>query len=122
MFAQYVVYSSYMSSREQLIVQVGTTSDGKVIVAGVFRFFATHGIPLEVLMSLLSDKNVMPCWISLYREARQAGIQHSRILSRLDTAIQDAYGVEVRDEVIRVLSLLYARRHVCLDITVEWRR
>ncbi len=86
---------------------VGHTIEGKPVVSGVYRVFETHGLPLEVLLQGLQDKGVVPCWMSLYREASAAGVPHERILSKLDQAVSDSYGKDFRDNVIRSLQRLH---------------
>lgn len=86
---------------------VGRTVEGKPVVAGVYRVFETLGLPLEVVLQVVHDKDMVPCWMSLYREAKAAGMQHDRILSKLDPAISDSYGVVFRDFVIRALQKLH---------------
>jgi hypothetical protein len=100
---------------KSLIRQVGITTEGKPVVAQVYREYETSGVPLEVLLSILNDRGMVVCWISLYREARLGGMKHSRILSMLDTAVSDSYGGLVRDEVLRVLRLLHDKQHPCLS-------
>lgn len=109
-----------MAKPKTLIRQVGETPDGKPVVDQVYREYETSGVPLEIILSILADRGAVVCWISLYREARRAGMQHSRILSKLDEAVSDGYGGVVRDEVLRVLKLLHERQDPCLDITVPW--
>ncbi len=86
---------------------VGRTVDGKTVVSGVYRFFETFGLPLEVVFQVLQEKELVPCWISFHREAMQAGMQHDRILSKLDPVLSDTYGPEFRDQVLHGLGRLH---------------
>lgn len=88
---------------------LGHTTDGKVVVAGVYSFYETYGLPLEVVFQVLQDRNSIPCWISFHREAVSAGMQHERILSMLDPAISDSYGPAFRDQVLTGLRRLHHR-------------
>lgn len=88
---------------------VGRTNDGKTVLAGVYRFFETEGLPLDTLFEVLQGKNAIPCWVSLYREAIAAGMKHDRILARLDPAISDVFGAKFRDRVISRLRTLYGK-------------
>jgi hypothetical protein len=90
-----------------LIRQVGATTDGKPVVAGVFSECETTGLPLDVLLELMRDRGYVPDWPALYQEARAAGMKHERVLSRLGEAIGDTYGVEMRDVVLSRLGRLY---------------
>lgn len=83
--------------------QVGVTVDGKPVVSGIFKMFETHGIPLDVLIGIVSDRGFVPCWRSFYKDARAAGMKHDRILSKLSEALSDAHGAVYRDEVLKRL-------------------
>ena len=91
-----------------MLEQVGETTDGKAVYAGVYKTFETYGIPLDTLLQTLRDRNGIPCWISFYREAQDAGMKHERILSKLDEALSDVYGAAFRDHVIEVLNRVFA--------------
>jgi alanyl-tRNA synthetase len=92
-----------------VLTRVGQTAEGKTVYARVYKFFETHGMPLDTLLGILREKNVIPCWVSFHREARAAGMKHERILSKLDEALSDVYGPEFRDHVIEMLRLLEER-------------
>ena len=91
-------------SQKNYLNQVGVTTDGKAVVAGVYEFYETHGLPLDVLFDSLDQKNQIPCWISFYKSASLAGMKHERILSKLEEAISDVYGKEFTDAVIKKLD------------------
>lgn len=86
---------------------VGTTVDGRSVVAGVYRVVETHGTPLEDVLDRIRSFGHLPCWLSYYREAIAAGMKHDRILARLDPAIVDSFGVEMRDHVIATLERIH---------------
>lgn len=100
--------------------QIGVTEGGTPILAGVYREYETSGLPLDVLLPMLSDIPAIPCWISLYREAKQNGMAHKRILSMLQYPIIDAYGSAVKDRVFSTLDRLFESNNPCLDISSEW--
>ena len=90
--------------------------------AGVYRMYETEGVPLDVLIPMLAEEfNAIPCWISLYRDARRNGMAHKRILSMLQYPIVDAYGEGFKSQVFKVLENLHEIKHPCLDISVEWK-
>lgn len=89
------------------IYQVGETTDGKKLVDGVWAMYETHGLPLDVIFDVLIKKESIPDWIALYKQMRQSGMQHSRILSKLDEAVSDSYGKEFRDVVISTLDQIF---------------
>ena len=71
---------------------------------GLFLFYDTFGVPFEVIFDECRAAQVMPSWRHLYRDARQAGWSHQRILARLWESLGDVYGGEFRDIVIRRLQ------------------
>jgi hypothetical protein len=89
--------------------EVGLTTDGRLVVAGVFRFCETYGVPLDVVLDLLRQQRIVPCWMSYFREARLAGMATDRILARIDPAVCDVHGARHRDHVMQMLGALLAR-------------
>ena len=87
---------------------VGRTEDGRPVVGGVYRFYETYGLPLEVVFETLHEKGLVPCWIRFHRECVNAGMKHERILFKLDPALSDVYGSEFRDRVLQGLDRLLA--------------
>jgi hypothetical protein len=89
------------------VIQTGTTSDGKPVYAGVYKFYETYGLPLDVILTTFQQKGWVPDWIDLYIDAIKAGMEHDRIISKLDEAISDSYGKQWSDEVILRLTNLF---------------
>lgn len=89
-----------------ILKPVGKTTDDKIVVAGVYEFYETYGLPLDSLFDSLNQKNQIPCWISFYKEAKFAGMKHERILSKLEESISDVYGKEFSDIVLSKLNTL----------------
>lgn len=84
--------------------QLGVTVDGKPVVGGLFRAYATHGIPLDVMLFGLRERGALPCWQTFYREAVDSGIQPQRVLVMLDLAIVDVFGEDMRRVVLARLG------------------
>jgi hypothetical protein len=76
---------------KNLITIVGETSDGKQVVDGIWKTFETHGIPLDNIFDLCIHKGWMPDWTMLYEQMRNSGMEHGRILSKLEEAINDSF-------------------------------
>jgi hypothetical protein len=85
----------------------GYTTDGKPVYGGVYKFFESHGVPLDVLFSLFIERGWVPDWIDLYKTARAGKMKHERILSKLEEAICDAYGKAFCDVVISKLDQIF---------------
>lgn len=88
---------------------IGQTTDGKAVLAGVYKTFETHGLPLDILLDVLLQKDAIPCWMSFYREASAAGMKHERILSKLEGPLSDVYGGEFQKVVFAKLELLHEK-------------
>ncbi len=86
--------------------QTGITFDGKPVLSGVFQFHETHGLPLNIILSIFQEKNWMPDWIDFYNSATKAGMKHKRILSKLSEAIVDSFGKEWEKAIISRLETL----------------
>jgi hypothetical protein len=95
-----------------VIFAIGATTDNKVLVAGVWKFYETYGLPLDVILSLCIEKNWMPCWMTLYRDMLSAGMQHQRILSKLEEAISDSFGKAFCDVVISRLNNIFTPQEI----------
>lgn len=91
-------------------IQVGVTNDGKPVMSGVFFFYETHGIPLEIIFMSFIDKNLIPSWIDLYKDMRLSGLTHNRIITILQDSISDAYGQEWSTNVILQLNEIFDRK------------
>jgi hypothetical protein len=92
-----------------MLTVVGETTDGKIVLANVYRFFETHGMPLDILLGMLLTKNAIPCWVSFYKEALAAGMKHERVLSKLDEALSDVFDPSFRDVVVERLRILHTK-------------
>lgn len=58
---------------------VGKTTDGKLVLANVYKYYSSIGLPLDTLFDNLSQKGYMPSWIHFVREAIAAGMKKSRV-------------------------------------------
>jgi hypothetical protein len=78
----------------------GKTPDGKTVVRGVYRFYETTGLPLDVIFDCLRSNAMLPDWSAFVLEAVEAGMQPERAISMLEPAIADTYGPGVRNVVV----------------------
>lgn len=83
---------------------VGKTESGTLVLSGVFKVYETLGIPLDAIFDCLKERNAIPDWLCFYVEAVGAGMKHDRILSKLEPAISDSYGIEMAKKVLEVLE------------------
>lgn len=89
---------------------VGESTDGIVIVKGVYPLVDTHGIPLEVVLDYLKSHGMMPDWLDYYEASVEAGTKPERAIVRLSTAVGDVYGPTFRVEWESRLREVIARR------------
>lgn len=71
---------------------IGITKDGTTVVSGVFRLFDTCGLPLDIILDLCQENDLMPSWIHFYDDAIKQGWVDKTIFNRLETNISDTYG------------------------------
>lgn len=69
---------SRVSKRPQL-ERVGTTTDGRPVVAGLFRYYDERGLPLDVVLGGCLERGIQPGWLEFYVEAETA---HPRFFRR----------------------------------------
>jgi len=82
---------------------VGRTVDGKLVVAGIYRLYETHGIPFAVLFEALDQNKAIPSWVHYLREAQAAGVKLDRAIGKIEDALSDVWGREFREVVTRQL-------------------
>ena len=74
--------------------------------AEVWRWHATHGVPLEISLPMLADRGLVPTWDTLLDYAHKDGANEKTLIRRLQSAAQDAYGKDVGRVISERLSLL----------------
>lgn len=82
----------------------GKTTDGKFVVQGVYRLHETSGIPLDIILEAIRERGMMPDWEGFIAEAVAAGMSEHRALSKLEPAISDSFGAEMRQIVVARLG------------------
>lgn len=76
----------------------GKTSDGKIVVGGWFYYLTTHGVPLDIIISKIEDKNGIPDWLDFYFIAIREGWHPDRTIGRLRNVIADVYGPDFAEK------------------------
>lgn len=77
--------------------------------ADVWALSATIGLPLEMSLSLLCDKDCVPSWDRLLEAAQKDGTNMSRLLRRLHEMVGDAYPPDAAAVIRERLGLLAER-------------
>lgn len=92
-------------------IQTGTTTDGKPVMSGIYRFYETYGLPLDIIFDVFVKKDWVPSWIDLYKDCQLAGMSYNRILSKIGEAISDSlFGKEYSDIVISKLDTIFKNK------------
>ncbi len=86
---------------------VGKTAEGKEVVAGLYKIHADEGIPLDMVFNYCLENNIVPDWISLYKDARSQGMKHDRIISKLEESIIESFGSKWAETVISTLNKVF---------------
>lgn len=89
-----------------MVNQSGITTDGKIVVSGIYRFHETRGLPLEVILAKLHENNIVIDWESFLRESLDAGMKKERALSKLRYAMADTFAPHYIDAVMSRLSAI----------------
>ncbi len=83
-----------------MITQIGMTTDDKCVMSGVYRFAETYGLPLDMIFTIMQERNQMPSWVSFYKEAKSAGMKHRRIIAKLSEPMREVFGADFTTHVL----------------------
>jgi hypothetical protein len=86
---------------------IATTVDGKRVMSGIWFLKATEGLPLGMVFMMLRDRDMIPCWLSLYEEMKKAGMKHERIIGAIGEGLADFGFRTEKPIVIGVLERVY---------------
>ena len=65
----------------------------------------THGLPLEVILSIFEQRGLVPDWLGFIESAKKAGWNPKGTRAKLQTAVLDMYGSEYLQEWQKRLDL-----------------
>lgn len=74
--------------------QTSITTDGKPLIGDVFKMSGTYGLPLELTLDYLKERDMVVDWVDYIRAALADGHNLSTIKSRILPAVGDVYGGE----------------------------
>lgn len=86
------------------LVEVGRTEDNVRVVKNTFKIFDAHGLPLDIMLDLMKENNMIPDWIDFYNEASASGWKDKTIRNRIHTAVNNSYGKEQADKTLNRLD------------------
>jgi hypothetical protein len=75
---------------------VGKTEDGRVVVRGLFEFYDTYGVPLDMAVNQVNRAGFVPDWVCLYERCLRAGWKPSSTWEKLSSLVGDVFGPEYR--------------------------
>ena len=55
--------------------RVGTTTDNRIVVDGVFRLMDTVGLPLDIIVQELKGRNLVPAWDEFILDAKKSRME-----------------------------------------------
>ena len=70
----------------------------------MYKFYSTHGLPLDIILDVLLSKGYLVCWLSLYRDGVKAGIKPKKWLRIIETLLLDiGFG---RNKVVHIIETI----------------
>ena len=77
-----------MAKETNDMVITGQTPEGK-LVYDIFKMVDTHGLPLEIVLDVLTEHNALPDWVAFYEGCFKQGMKPDRILLRIEIGMVD---------------------------------
>ena len=96
-FLNLVLIQELIGKFQELSGIKGKTLDGKYLVLDgemAFELVATHGVPLEIVLTDFEENGFIICWISFYKKAKLEGWNSKTILSKIFVAHEDVFGYD----------------------------
>jgi hypothetical protein len=90
-------------TRKKSLLYFSGTSNGKPVVAGIYKFFETTGLPLDTIFFLIKQKDMVIDWTELYDSI--INMPHKRKIAKIEEAISDVYGNDYCKHIIDILNL-----------------
>jgi len=97
--------TTLLKGNDIMIRQVGVTPEGVRVVANTFKMFDAYGLPLDIMLDLMKDNNMIPDWIDFCNEAMISGWKNKTIIDRVKDAVETVYGTDFTKEVLSRLKL-----------------
>jgi hypothetical protein len=95
-----------MSKKKKIELNIaGKTNDGKIVVSGVFPIYSSIGLPLQDILEILHQSNMVPDWQDFYDQAIEEGWKSDRTILKIQEAVGDIFGPAYGSEVEKRLNL-----------------
>ena len=88
---------------KQLFSIVGRTLENNPVIAGIFRFKESYGMPLDVIFDNLQGRSMVPSWFHLLKEAKRAGVNQEKFMTELKYSIISIYGMKYWKKVLKFI-------------------
>lgn len=88
----------------------GKTTDGRLVVTGLFLFVGTLGLPLADVLLAFEEDNYVVDWIDFYEDALMDGYKSKTALNKIDEGIVDVFGKDYRDTLLAILNYYVKNR------------
>jgi hypothetical protein len=74
------------------------------VVRGIHFVVSSIGLPLEFVLEVLQKNNMLVDWIDYYENAVKQGSKSDRIVERIHNCVNDFYGIETGNGIIKRLK------------------
>ena len=94
------------SSNKSLPLSVtGQTEDGKLVIGNIFENVTSRlGIPLDFVLEILNNNNMVVDWRQFYEDSMKSGWSYKTLRLRIDSSLGDMCSSQYRDEVLKRLD------------------
>lgn len=84
---------------------IGETEDGFSVLNGEYIFlqYDSHGIPLTIILDVLSEQKIVVDWIGFYKAGLKQNWNDATLLLRIKESITDTMGKEAANYIIKTL-------------------
>jgi hypothetical protein len=93
----------------------GFTPAGDGVVNEIFTLYDTHGLPLDVILGILTDWKILPDWVALYKDALKAGWSSKRALIWIESGVRDSlhpHADEICKRLVEIPAYLEKKKNV----------
>lgn len=83
----------------------------------MFKVHETHGVPLDTIIQVLEENNMIIDWIEFFEESLKCNWNIKTTVNKIQVSLLDLYGKEYSDEVIKRLKMYI--HHVTMQNSKE---
>lgn len=60
------------------------TVNGKRVVSGLYKFYGTYGLPIDMIVDVLRDKKIVIDWVDFITDALKEGMKITTLRAKLE--------------------------------------